>query len=207
MCRFLAILSSTIYTISFTNVWPNFPALSPPSTKPPVSTTCPKQGPNANNDSDNDKQEEEKETSSCNKYTMIKQQQQQQHLLCLLFTSYTIKIRQNVQFQHQQFPVAFSKIYGCQHTYTKSSLPRFVHTYPKLNIQLVIYMYVGNSDTCMPLIIDLRVQQKWLTFCMAYVCWQRKHELATVSCLQMTSHGKWSIRCSTKQRHKQSQVS
>jgi hypothetical protein len=40
----------------------------------------------------------------------------------------------------------------------------------------------------------------------AYLGWQQKHELVTVSCLQMTSHGKRSIRCSTKQRHKQSQV-
>jgi hypothetical protein len=40
-------------------------------------------------------------------------------ICALLFTSYTIKIRQNVHFQHQQqqFAVAFSKIYGCQHIY------------------------------------------------------------------------------------------
>ena len=47
-----------------------------------------------------------------------------------LFTTYTIKIRQNVHFQHQQQEsvVALSNIYGCQRTYTNKGLPRFIHT-------------------------------------------------------------------------------
>jgi len=42
-----------------------------------------------------------------------------------------------------------------------------------MNIELVIYTYVDNSDTCLPFIINLTGQHLWVTFCLVYLGWQQ----------------------------------
>jgi hypothetical protein len=121
-----------------------------PSTKPPVFTTCPKQGPNANNDSDNDKQEEEKETSSSNKYTMIKQQQQQQHLMCpVIHIIYT---------QNQtKCTLPTSKAAVCSHIFQNLWLPTYIH---ETQAYLGSYTHIPKAE---------------YSTCSLHVCWQQWH--------------------------------
>jgi hypothetical protein len=65
------------------------------------------------------------------------------------------------------------------YTWTKAYLGLHTHK-PKTEYSTLVYMCVGNSDTCLPLIINLTVQHKWVKFCLAYVGWQQKHDLVTV---------------------------
>jgi hypothetical protein len=87
---------------------------------------------------------------------------------CTLPTS-TAGVRSRI-FQHLWLPTCVHKL--------RLTLV-YTHTNTKLNIQLVVYMYVGNSDTRLPS-INLTGQYQWVTFCLVYLGWQQTHELVTV---------------------------